>query len=323
MTALPPSPSDIGGFDPAVARALDRYIVPAPSEDFLDRLAMIPAAPPLQHSMPPARRRFRRSVRGPWLRRSVISLVAFGLASATAAAAGVFDSFHFDIPVIAKLFAPVAPPVRVAVLPPRQPHTARRPLAPPRIVPPPDPAPAPLTIARAARLERFRTLPMPVRAMATERIVTRIKRRLAWRGVDVPRAIIRARVMARTGQTDLPSGTPMERRAQWQAALMAAPAGSLPPRLEMLRYRMIHAGRARSFDGQAVDALDQRVSSQPIGAVGSSAANDAASITGVTGRTRIAGTAPLPIAVPPSPSGPAAPTQPAVPVDGQADRPRP
>lgn len=250
MTSYPPALPESSGFDPAVARVLDRFDVPAPSAGFLDRLAMIPDRP-LPMPLLPARLRFRSGSRGPWMRRTTIGLVALGLASATAAAAGAFDRFDFDIPVIAQLFVPAPAPAPVQVATKAKPSATRLPPARAASTPIAMPTVAPLTASRTERLERFQALPMPVRAIATERLVTRIKRRLAWRGVDVPRAAIRERVIARTGQSDLPVGPRWARRAQYRAALIAAPPGSLPPRLERLRARILWAEARTGKIGRA------------------------------------------------------------------------
>lgn len=268
MTSFPPPSPESSGFDPAVARVLDRFEVPAPSAGFLDRLAMIPDRPqPLP--LLPARPRFRPASHRPWVRRSGIGLIALGLASATAAAAGALDRFQFDIPVIAQLFVATPAPAPVQVATKAKPRATRLPPAratsTPIAMPTAMATATPLAVARAERLVRFQALPMPVRAIATERLVTRIKRRLAWRGVDVPRAAIRARVIARTGQSDLPVGPRWARRAQYRAALIAAPPGSLPPRLERLRARILWAEASTGGEGARSDGLPRPDSSPPPG----------------------------------------------------------
>lgn len=260
MTSYPPALPESSGFDPAVARVLDRFDVPAPSAGFLDRLAMIPDRP-LPMPLLPARLRFRSASRGPWMRRTTSGLVALGLASATAAAAGAFDRFDFDIPVIAQLFVPAPAPAPVQVATKAKPRATRLPPERAASTPIAMPTVAPLIASRTERLERFQALPMPVRAIATERLVTRIKRRLAWRGVDVPRAAIRAHVIARTGQSDLPVGPRWARRAQYRAALIAAPPGSLPPRLERLRARILWAEARTGSEGARSDGLPRPDSS--------------------------------------------------------------
>ncbi len=252
-----------GGFDPGVARALDRFDVPPPSDGFIARMAAIAdVAPVAATGLPGAARwqagmqRGRRSLaRAPWARRTAIGIIAFGLASATAAAAGMFESVRFEIPVIARLLAPApaAVPVAHATRPKPRAPSGKVAVAEPAL---PDPAAgpvAPMALTRAERIERLRSLPMPVRAVMTERMVTRTQQRLAARGVFLPRAIVRDRVIARTGQTDLPRGTPAEKRAQLRAALIAAPPGSLPPRLERLRARAL----AQDAAGQAGQPVDQ------------------------------------------------------------------
>lgn len=269
-------PARIHGFDPAVARALDLFDVPPPNENFLARMAAIadgaPIAATAQASASPWPARVRAArgslaraslARGPWARRTVVGLIAVGLASATAAAAGMFESVRFEIPVIARLLAPSPPPVTVARAA-RPKHRAAMGKA--ATVEPvlPSAEATPVSIANLTRdqkIERLRALPMPVRAAITERIVTRNQRRLAARGIFLPRNVIRNRVIARTGQTDLPTGTPSAQRAQLRAALIAAPSGSLPPRLERMRARIV-ANQPAAVGGVAPEAL-QGVPSAP------------------------------------------------------------
>lgn len=257
-----------GGVDPAVARALDRFDVPPPSDAFLARVvAIAETGPPMSLATPFAPRwkdRLQRRGRGPWVRRTAIGLIAVGLASATAAAAGMFEAVRFEIPVIAQLLTPTPQRPPVTSVAQAKPRPARvNPAAPDPIMPAAEANPlAPPLLTPAERAERFRALPMPVRAVVTERMVTRTQRRLAARGVFVPRAIVRDRVVARTGQTDLPSGTPAERRAQVRAAVIAAPPGSLPPRLERWRARLvlqqsgIGAGRGATNENSSVGSSD-------------------------------------------------------------------
>ncbi len=235
----------IRGMDHAAANALDRFDVPPPSDDFVARMiAIADVSPPAEQvatAAPRWKARLQRSRRGPWMRRTAIGLIAVGLASATAAAAGIFDTMRFDMPVIARLLVPAKPePVIVKAV-------RTKPKAQSRMVAAADPAPpgndqlaaAPRLLSPAERAERFRALPLPVRAVVTERMVTRTQRRLAARGIFVPRDMVRERVAARTGQNDLPQGSAFERRAQMRAALIAASPESLPPRLERLRARLL------------------------------------------------------------------------------------
>jgi len=255
MTMPPVTPPERNGFGPGFAQALDRYDVPPASDAFLARVSQIAEAVPVSGSrrslisswQPP----FRGRGRGPWVRRTAIGLIAAGLVSATAAAAGMFEAVRFEIPMIARLLAPAEPAPAVAkVARPRPRATVSAPAVPGAATPVAE-ATAVAAI-RAARLEQFRSLPMPVRAVMAERAAIRIQRRLAARGVLVPRRAILVRLAARTGQTDLPIGSPDERRAQFRAALIAAPPGALPPRLERLRARAIQLDPAAAAAGTAM-----------------------------------------------------------------------
>lgn len=240
-----PAPPNKRGIDRATATALDIFDVPPPSDGFVARmLAIADLSSPVDHvlpAMPRWKARLERSRRGPWMRRTAIGLIAAGLASATAAAAGMFDAVQFDMPVIARMLAPAAPSPKVAKTVRAKPKAALRPVAIADAAPlgADQMAAAPRLLTHAERAERFRALPLPVRAVVTEQMVTRTQRRLAARGIFVPRDMVRARVAARTGQNDLPQGSAMERRAQMRAALIAASPGSLPPRLERLREQLL------------------------------------------------------------------------------------
>ncbi len=240
-----PGRPSIRGMDQAAASALDYFDVPPPSDDFAARIMAIAAtssaADTAAAATPRWKARFQRSRRGPWMRRSAIGFIAIGLASATAAAAGIFDTMRFDMPVIARLLVPDTPtPVVVKAVRSRAKAQSRTAAAADPAPPGNNQLPAPpRLLTREERAERFRALPLPVRAVVTERMVTRTQRRLAARGIFVPRAVVRDRVVARTGQTDLPQGSPAERRDQMISALMTAPPGSLPPRMERLRARML------------------------------------------------------------------------------------
>lgn len=262
-------PASIHGFDPAVARALDLFDVPPPNENFLARMAAIADAAPIAATVQasaspwPARVRAARGslaraslARGPWARRTVVGLIAVGLASATAAAAGMFESVRFEIPVIARLLAPSPPPVTVArAARPKHRAAMGKAATVEPVLPGAEATPVPIAnLTGEQKIERLRALPMPVRVAITERIVTRNQRRLAARGIFLPRNVIRNRVIARTGQTDLPTGTPFAQRAQWRAALIAAPSGSLPPRLERMRARIL-ANQPAAVGGVAPEVL--------------------------------------------------------------------
>lgn len=258
----------VRGMDRAVATALDRFNVPPPTDDFVARMMSIadlsPSVDTVAATAPRWKARFQRSRRGPWMRRATIGVIAVGLASATAAAAGIFDTMRFDMPVIARILAPATPEQVAAKAVRPKPKAANRPVtvaetAPTGIDTLPN---APRLLTPAERAERFRALPLPVRAVVTEQMVTRTQRRLAARGIFVPRDMVRARVVARTGQNDLPQGSASERRDQMRAALIAASPGSLPPRLERLRERLViqqpdWPEKSRMASGSAIDpAMD-------------------------------------------------------------------
>lgn len=267
---IPASPR-LRGMDSAAAAALDRFDVPPPGDGFVARLMAIAEAPapsaavvaPLAPA-PRWRSRWQRGGRGRWMRHTTIGVIALGLASATAAAAGMFGSVRFDMPVIARILAPTTPaPIMVkAARTQRRTEPGRLAVAAPApadVVPVAD---MPRLLSPTERAERFRALPLPVRAVVTEQMVTRTQRRLAARGIFVPRAVVRDRVVARTGQTDLPQGSPAERRDQMIAALMSAPPGSLPPRMERLRARML--ARKATTPGATLPVTDDAIG-QPTG----------------------------------------------------------
>lgn len=235
----------IRGIDRKATIALDRFDVPPPSDAFISRMMAITDLPPTVEKVATAtprwKARFQRSRRGPWMRRTAIGFIAAGLASATAAAAGMFDAVRFEMPVIARMLVPATSDRAAAKAVPAKPKAASRNVAAADIAPAGSDqfAPASRLLTPAERAERFRALPLPVRAVVTERMVTRTQRRLAARGIFVPRDVVRERVVARTGQNDLPQGSATERRAQMLAALIAAPVGTLPPRLERVRARLL------------------------------------------------------------------------------------
>lgn len=245
MTA--PAAPNLRGMDRMVATALDRFDVPPPGDGFVARLIAITEAPspsaavaaPLAPA-PRWRSRWQRGGRGRWMRHTTIGVIALGLASATAAAAGMFESMRFDMPVIARMLAPTPPaPAIVKARVQRRAEPGKLAVAAPAPAAVVQVADTPKLLSPTERAERFRALPLPVRVVVTERMVTRTQRRLAARGIFVPRAVVRDRVAARTGQTDLPQGSPTERRDQMISALLAAPPGSLPPRMERLRARLL------------------------------------------------------------------------------------
>jgi hypothetical protein len=86
--------------DPQFDAALDRFTVPPPSADLAARIIAAaesranPVPSPLPSPAPPR----RRDRRGAW--KAVIGVAAFGLMSATAAAAGLFGPMPIRIPVL-------------------------------------------------------------------------------------------------------------------------------------------------------------------------------------------------------------------------------
>ncbi len=86
--------------DPQFDAALDRFTVPLPSADLAARIMAAAAQDRVSPALLPASLR-RRDRRGPW--RALIGVAAFGLMSATAAAAGLFGQMPIRIPVLTAL----------------------------------------------------------------------------------------------------------------------------------------------------------------------------------------------------------------------------
>jgi len=173
--------------DPAFARALDAFDVPAQNAAFLDRIAAMPAdgAPALPPM--PRRRLLGQGRRGAWVRRAGIGVIALGIASATAAATGVFPAIRLALPapIVAMLtHAPKAEKTGAS----RHQHTP--PVA--AVAPAPEPTATPGTFTPLfggtgpeAQLGRI---------IRRERAVDVIQARLQERGVNVPRPVIRRRM---------------------------------------------------------------------------------------------------------------------------------
>ncbi len=157
--------------DPATARALDAFTVPALPADFADRLvARATATPALPALLPLAAP--RRAGRSLWRRGGLIlsGVAAFGLISAAAAATGVFgDRVRQTIrsaPVVGTIIASVAPETGKAahmVKPAKAAATKQA------VVAPAPPATEPVLA------------PMPVRDIQREIIAERIANRIERR----------------------------------------------------------------------------------------------------------------------------------------------
>lgn len=199
-------------FDPAMARALDRFDVPPPGAGFLDRIAAMPAddapaLPPL-----PRRRLFAPGRRGAWMRRASIGVIALGIASATAATTGVFPKLRQILP--APVVAMLSPSPRPK---PVHRHTEHEPALDAQVpTAPVNPGSAsPWAAADPdSPLQRF---------LRREERVDIIQQRLSARGFDVPKPVIRRELTMR------------------QIAVGAAIRGDsttpLPPRMAAMRNR--------------------------------------------------------------------------------------
>lgn len=199
--------------DPAMAHALDRFDVPPAGAGFLERLAAMPAVDTPALPPMPRRRLFGPGRRGAWARRATIGAIAVGLASATAAATGIFPQLHvaFPAPIVAML----------TPAPKHAPKPARHHRAP--ITKPAVPAAEP----PQASVEATPAAPDPALraqwALKREQRIDTIQQRLAARGIDVPKPVIRRELAVR------------------QLAIGAAVRGDmttpLPPRIARMRER--------------------------------------------------------------------------------------
>lgn len=207
------------GADPALDAMLDRFTVPAHTPDLASRIA---AAALTRHEVStvptPAHPRDRR---GPWARsrRAVIGVAAFGLMSATAAAAGLFGEMPVRIPVITAFVERVAEVTKPTPKPPAPPKQAKKtapsPAAEPQVTLPPIPAPEELVLTpeqrRAARAEKL--------ADKLEQRIAENDARRAARGLPPKSEQQRAMLeKLRTAKTDA------ERRALLQEARATAEA---------------------------------------------------------------------------------------------------
>lgn len=237
--------------DPGFARALDLFDVPAASDGFLARAGAMPAAD--APALPPApRRRFLESGRrGAWVRRASVGIIALGLASATAATTGFFPAFTIPMPKFVATLNPLASPK------PKVAHghahgrsvdasplgsAAAAPLVvetPPLIQPP---LPVGLPLGPAAQINR---------AIRREKAVDVIQQRLAARGVDVPKPLIRQTLARRQAARDVALGM-----------VIRGDDRPLPPRMEKMRDR---AKQFLEAHPQAAARLRDRVAASDAG----------------------------------------------------------
>ncbi len=158
--------------DPGLDAMLDRFSVPAHAPDLASRIAAAAltrtdvAVTPM-----PAHPRDRR---GPWARsrRAVIGVAAFGLMSATAAAAGLFGEMPVRIPVITAFVERVA---KVA-------KPSPKPSAPSKQAKKTTPAPAPepqVSLAPIPGPEDLVLTPEQRRAARAAKLAERLEQRIA------------------------------------------------------------------------------------------------------------------------------------------------
>ncbi len=121
------------GIDQAFADALDRFDVPSHADGFLEMIAHAPSRSQSRTGTSAIWPRLHG--RNTWRRGTLVGIVALGLASAAAAATGMFGPIHLDVPPIAKLFAPSPNPIRVRV-----PHAKPRSVEPRPLPERPSPA---------------------------------------------------------------------------------------------------------------------------------------------------------------------------------------
>lgn len=210
-------------YDPAFAAALDRFDVPPASADFIDRLAAMPPAYASALPVVARRRVFPAGRRGSWARRAVVGVVALGIASATAATTGVFNRIHIALPQLSTILAPrSAEKERSAPAHSHRPHTVPGQAAAvvdtnqrPDALGAQTPAMfAPSVTNPEVRLRRM---------LLNERAVTVLQNRLAARGIDVPRPVIRRKLI----QNEVAIG----------AAIRGDMTTPLPPKMDRVRAR--------------------------------------------------------------------------------------
>lgn len=225
------SAAGIARIDPSLAHALDGFEVPPADADFVERMvdgairrrAISPVVPALL-------RRIRGGGR-PWARRGIIGAVAVGLATATAAATGSFGLFPDPIRSVAGLLAPPEAPAPIK-------KAAARHHAAPALAAAPAPAeplvaasdaPVVTEQARAERRAQLRAIAPEERKAIFIATVSRVQYQLAMRGIDVPRAVIRRRLLARLADPDRPLPPVFARAAARAAVADGSRARSAPP----------------------------------------------------------------------------------------------
>lgn len=197
--------------DRDLARALDAFEVPPLSPDFADRvMAKALAGTPIAPTTPP-----RRSGRGPWVRRHRIAmgLIAGGLMSATAAAAGIFGDVGITIPALQQIVERVTRPAPVETVDPPSRRAAALPKALPEAAvtapaaPGEGPGITPEQLEAGFRIADERR--QIRREVVTRRLETAVERRIAERqaaGLPVPtpeqRQQFRARIQQRVAERD-------------------------------------------------------------------------------------------------------------------------
>lgn len=189
---------------PAMRAALDRFVVPTASADFIDRMA-IPSTPKSYDRLL-SWSRYARSRRGRWARRASVGIIALGLAGATAAAAFVFDTIRLQIPSVATVLSS-AP--RVATSPAKivrrtaaLPNDATGPKPPAIVTPVELPlSMAPMGPAMPPIRERSIEVPAAGSALARERTAERAVPRIdgirEHHDVDLVRPVLRAQLLDR------------------------------------------------------------------------------------------------------------------------------
>lgn len=178
--------------DPAFARTLDRFDVPSPTAGFLERIAQASSS---AQTVPGASAIWmRRRTRDTWRRGTLVGIVAIGLASAAAAASGVFGSISFKVPPIAALFSPAPKPTPVLHAKPKIPKLSRpTPERPSAVVPEPVSAGGTLPLTalpkiseRQERQEIARPMPTTPARIATAPVLRTLHELVRQRKLEAP-----------------------------------------------------------------------------------------------------------------------------------------